>query len=186
MTLHAIAVFLHVVSAMTLIATMGAEWAIRAPLLRARTADEARPWVDALAGAGNAAGPAAIATLATGLYMTVRAWGYQPWIMLAMVALVSMGVIAVAMSARPVATLQRAIAAGGLDAAALAAHLRQPRLELSLRVRTTVTLGIVFLMTTKPPAIPAAVAIVVATALGLLWSLPAFSRARAQAVETAG
>lgn len=186
MTVYQIVVFLHVLAAISLMATVGVEWAVRGPFLRARDAAEARPWVDVLAGAGRLAGPSSMTILATGLYLAFRVWGRHVWIEASLAAFVAMGIVAVSITARRGGALQRDLAAGTTDGADLAARLHDPMLEMSLRVRTAVSLGIVFLMTTKPAGWIGPLVIVAVTLAGLLWALPAFSRARRGAVEIAG
>jgi hypothetical protein len=64
-------------------------------------------------------------------------------------------------------------------------RLQDPVLAFSLRLRTAVATGIVFLMTVKPAAGLALAAMGASVALGLAWSAPALARRRSAAVELA-
>jgi hypothetical protein len=99
-------------------------------------------------------GPSALLVLATGIYMTSTRWGPRPWIVIGLAAMVVIAILGPALSRR----------------AGLAA--------LSLRLRTWLFLGIVFLMTTEPGLTGSLVAIGVAALIGVVTALPARNPAR--------
>jgi hypothetical protein len=64
-------------------------------------------------------------------------------------------------------------------------RLEDPVLVVSLRLRTAVATGVVFLMTTKPAAGLALAVMGAAVAFGLAWSGPVLGRRRSAGVEVA-
>ena len=68
---------------------------------------------------------------------------------------------------------------------ALAVRTRDPLVGGGLYTYVGVLLGIVFLMTTKPPLAVSIIAMIVATALGLASGLPLWRAARARARNVA-
>ncbi|HEU4698551.1 MAG TPA: hypothetical protein VFS40_05190 [Gemmatimonadales bacterium] len=185
MTFYQITLFLHVSAALGMFAALGIEWAAAAPLRRAASAEEARPWLRLLRAPGRLGGPAALLLLATGMYMTRTTWGRQAWIGLALLGLVLLAVLAAGVTGRRLAALARALHSGAPAAGAPLGRLEDPALVVSLRLRTTLALGIVFLMTSKPAAGLALAAMGTALALGLAWSALALGR-RPERVELAG
>lgn len=185
MTIYQIVLFLHVLAAFGLFAALGIEWAAVAPLRRAAEAEQARPWLKLLRSLSRVAGPSAVTLLVTGVYMGMTAWGRQAWIGLSLLGLVLIAALGAAMTGRRLAAVGRESARGSLRGEPLRLRLQDPILVLSLRLRTAVATGIVFLMTTKPPREIALAAILAAVVLGLAWAVPAFGRGRPVSVENA-
>jgi hypothetical protein len=182
---YALAVFLHVVGALGLFAAMGVEWVLLARLSRVHTSEEARDWLSLL-GVVRRLGPASLAAiLLAGVYMMVTAWGAVGWIVVAFLALLLLPPLGMISGLR-LPSIQRQLAdLSGPLPTAVHQRLADPLFEVSIRIRTAIALGIVFLMTTKPDVLGSAVAIAVAIALGVGFSLPALTRARGHASKGA-
>jgi hypothetical protein len=176
MSVYQIALFLHVLGALGLFSALGIEWAAVGPLRRAAVVDDARPWIPVLRSLGRVGGPSAAVILATGVYMGTTTWGRQPWIGLSLLGLVVMAVLAAGVTGRRVTAIARELQADSPNHDVARIRLRDPALVVSLRLRTAVALGIVFLMTSKPAAGLALGAMGAAVALGLAWSAPALAR----------
>lgn len=177
MTVYQIVLFLHVSGALGMFAALGIEWAATGPLRRAADAEAARPWLGLLRSPGRVGGPSAVMLLVTGIYMTRTAWGRQPWIGLALLGLVLLALLAVGVTGRRLAAVARALQQSGFPGAdSPRVRLQDPALVVSLRLRTMIALGIVFLMTSKPAAGPALATMGTALALGLAWSALALGR----------
>ena len=154
--LYPFALFLHIVGAFGLIASVTLEAIGLRGLRRATRADEARLWLSISRRLVIRFAPASLGTiLITGLYMTALAWGPKGWIITAFASLI--------------ARLEPAIShAQGELADDLRRRLQDPVLLTSLRVRIAIVLGIAFLMTVKPTFIAAIAVVVLAAAIGWL------------------
>ena len=112
-------------------------------------------------------------TLASGIALTQAVWGWQAaWIGVGLAALGVLIVIGATTSRRAMGRLQ----ASG-DASAVAAAL-----TFSFIVRASLLIGIVFLMTVKPPLEESLLAIAAAGGVGVLLGMPLRRR---QAVRAA-
>jgi hypothetical protein len=109
----------------------------------------------------------------------VTVWGGVGWIVVAFAALLlpPLGMIT---GLRLPKLAQEMADEGGPLSPGRRLQLDDPLFLASIQTRTAIALGIVFLMTTKPDAPGSATAIVVAVTLGVAFSWPALSRARAR------
>ncbi|MDQ3811360.1 MAG: hypothetical protein M3336_13820 [Chloroflexota bacterium] len=178
MTPYAIAVFLHVVGALGLFAAMGLEWVLVARLRRVESAEQARDWL-VLLDVIRRLSPASLAVLLlAGIYMAATAWGGVGWIVVGFVALLLLPPLGMIAGLRLPAIRRELENQRGPLPPGLRRRLDEPLFLASIQIRTAISLGIVFLMTTKPDAAGSAVAIAVAVALGVSVSVPALNRAR--------
>lgn len=176
---YALLVFLHIVGALGMFAALGLEWAGLSNLRRAATVGQARDWLRLLGSVRRVGFPAMLTLLVTGIAMTATRWGAQGWISVGMVGLVLIAVLGAVLSGRRMGAIARAVATEeGPVSPALGSRLRDRVLVVSAWLRTTLALGIVFVMSTKPAASGALTAMGVALALGLVAGFPTWSRGR--------
>jgi hypothetical protein len=167
MTAYTLALFAHVTGALGLFVALGLEWNALAGLRSARTAEDARRSLGTF-GTLRVLGPISLLTiLASGLYLTATV-GWQGWNAVGLLALVLIGVLGAGSNASRLPRLGRALAGReGTLPPGLISQLRDGILWSSMVARAAIALGIVFLMTTKPDAAGALVALAVAAGLGL-------------------
>ncbi len=151
---HSFLVFVHVLGGMVLFAAIGIEAAALGALRRAGTPAEALGWLGVLRLPARLGGPAMLATLASGIWMMATAWGHQPWIVAAFVALVAMGAAGGAVTGGRTRRLGEALATetGEELSGPFRSLLAARALPASLRIRIALGVGIVGLMTVKPGA----------------------------------
>jgi hypothetical protein len=182
MDTHSIVVFVHVLGAAALFAALGVEVTALGPLRRAATVGEARAWLRALSMPGRLAGPVMLATVVSGAALSAMAWGFAPWTLAALAAVVPMGVAGGGVTGRAMRRVAAALR-GHPDAAevppAARALLAGPALPSSFRLRLALAVGVVALMTLKPGWTGAAGVLAVSVTGGLL----AAARARGAGVE---
>ena len=177
MSLYSISLFLHIVGALGLFVVLGLEWAGLINLRRSTEAGHVREWVRLLAAPRVVGGPAALLILATGIHMTATRWGPQGWIIVGLAGMVVIAVLGAALSGRKTGAIARALPAeSGPISAALQRQLNDPVLAGSLRVRTALGLGIVFVMTLQPGTAGSLAAVALALVAGLAASLPTRGR----------
>jgi hypothetical protein len=157
MSLYSIALFLHVVGALLLFATLTVEGVALRQLRRAMTA-EAATGAAAMLRLNRIVGPlSALGVLIPGLYMTATSWGWVAWIV---VALVSWVLIAVLGAVNGIRIL-------GLERSeVLLSGIRKPIFLISWLTRVGVAVGVVFLMTVKPEVLTSVLGVLIAAAAG--------------------
>jgi hypothetical protein len=183
MNAYPVVVFVHVIAAMGLFAAMAIEAVSRGMMRRADTPAFAR--IAMAQGAVPARlGPISMLTvLASGIWMMAVSWGSEPWIVAAFLGLVAMGAAGGAVTGRRMRSLRAALAAetGPVLSDGFRAIRSSRALTVSFRLRTALLIGIVILMTVKPPGTGTASLVLVAAALaGLVAGLvpPASSGSR--------
>jgi hypothetical protein len=106
-------------------------------------------------------------TLLSGMFLTQTVWGWQTsWISVSMSSLVVMVAIGATVTRRAMARLREASDAVGVSEV----------LVRSFLVRAGILIGIVFLMTVKPPLKESLIAVAAAAGAGFLVGLPSGRR----------
>lgn len=178
-SLYSIALFLHIVGALGLFVGLGLEWVSLSYLRRGATVEQAREWLSTVNAQRWLYPTSWLAILIPGFYMMAAAWGGVAWITIALAAVVLLVVLWLALTGRRMATIGQSVAVeNGPISSTLRQRLSDPLLWASLRIRTAIALGIVFLMTVKPDLLGALLTIGLAGVLGLAFSLPAWGRDR--------
>jgi hypothetical protein len=175
LTLYTLALFVHVVGAIGAFIGLSI-WLFAAVALR-RAQHVAQ--VRALTGLIQPSGVVAIVSIVllgvAGFYMALTVWGEQAtWIMVATISfllLAPFGTFVIDPRLRAIAKAATAAPDGPLPAP-LALSTRDPLVGIGLFAYLGVLLGIVFLMTNKPPLGVSIIVMVVATVLGLTSALP--------------
>jgi hypothetical protein len=177
MMLYPLLIFAHVLGAVGIFTAIGIEGVSLGRLRLADTPAEARASMRALP---MRLGPIAmLTTLASGMWMMATSWGPEPWIVSGFVGIVAMGVVGGVLSQRRIRRLRVALAAE--TGPALSDAFRSARssaaLTASLRLRIAIGIGILGLMTIKPPDVTtASVILAVAVVAGLVAIIPFATR----------
>jgi hypothetical protein len=166
--------FLHVVGALGMAAAYAVEAAGLIGLRRARDGVEARLWLRTRRWMLALGPPSLGLVLASGIYSIVSAWGWRGWIVASLAGLIAIAVLGGVLTGIPMArittTLKNMVEPMPEE---LRRGLLAPRLTISLALRIAIMLGVVFLMVRKPDALPAALVMAAAAALGVAagWAL---------------
>ena len=111
--------------------------------------------------------------LLSGMFLTQTVWGWEtPWIRVSMLSLLVMIAIGATVNRRAIARLQASPDAPGGDGV----------LTRSFLLRAAILIGIVFLMTVKPPLQESLIAMAAAAGAGWLAGVPSGRRRAAQTV----
>jgi hypothetical protein len=157
MTLYSIALFVHIVGALLLFVTLTVEGIALRQLHRAATMEAAQVAAASLR-LNRIVGPlSALGVLIPGLYMTATTWGWVAWIVVGLASWLAIAVLGAVNGIRILA-LERS--------QALLTGIRNPIFLISWSTRAGIALGVVFLMTVKPGAAGAVLAILLAAAAG--------------------
>lgn len=166
---YSVLVFLHIVGALGLFASIGLEQVGVYRLRRARTGAQVNEWVSTLAGLRRIDAPAGLLLLATGMYLMVTRWGHQWWAAVAVAGMVGMALLGILVTGRRLRPIKwEATGMIGAIPSELSERLRDPVLLTSATVRAAIGVAIVFNMVTKPSVGPALAALIVMPMVGAL------------------
>jgi hypothetical protein len=186
MTPYTLALFLHIVGAIGVFIGVSSWLFVAVALRRAQQVAQVR----ALSGLIQPTGVLTIVSLlllgVAGFYMALTAWSEQAtWIIVATISFVLLAPFGAFLIDPRLRTVAKAAAAApdGAVPAALAARIRDPLVGVGLCVYVGVLLGIVFLMSNKPPLATSIGVMVVATVLGLATGLLIWPAAGGRAAQ---
>ena len=167
--IYQLALFLHILGAFGLVATVTLESVGLRGLRQAESPDAARAAVRAMQFVPPLGGGSGGLILVTGLYMMATSWGLRGWIVVGVAGLVLNAVAGAIVTRSRMAVVGPA---AGRATGALSSDVRtllQDRLLLaSLRLRLGTVLGILFVMTVKPSVMASIAVVVFGGLLGLL------------------
>ena len=190
MSPYTFALFVHVSGVIGMFVGLGVWLFGVAMLRRAERVEQVRLVVGPVLASGNLVVGSILVLAAGGIYMAVTAWAdaRPAWILVATASfllLAPVGAFVLDPRLRAIARLARATPDGLLlDSNALAMRTPDPVLGMRLRMFVAVLLGIVFLMTTKPPLVWATITMGAVLVLGLVSSAPEWWRMRARTLST--
>src|SRR5438552_1309609 len=172
LTLYSIALFFHIAGALGIFAALALDWVGITKLRGVRTVEQVREWAGVYGIVRALGGASVAALLAFGLYMTAVTWGPTGWIGIGFLSLLLIAVVGAVSGVR----LSRLLAAAGSGQGSLGEdlrpQLRAPLFVASVRSRTALALGVVFVMTVKPEASVSLLVVAVALALGIASTVP--------------
>jgi len=172
LTLYSIALFLHISGALGVFAALALDWVGISNLRRAGTAEQVGEWAGVYRIIRSLGAASVVALLVFGLYMTAVTWGPTGWIGIGFLSLLFIAVLGAVSGVRLGRILAIAARGQGPIADGVRAQLRAPLFVASVRARTAVAVGVVFLMTVKPEAAISLLVIGVALALGIASAIP--------------
>jgi Predicted integral membrane protein (DUF2269) len=188
MSNYNLALFLHIVGAIGAFIGVGVWLFAALALRRAQDVGQVRALTSLIQPSGVVTIVSILLLGVAGFYMALTVWGEQAtWIIVATVSfllLAPFGAFVIDPRLRAVARAAAAAPDGPLPAT-LAVRTHDPLVGIGLYTYVGALLGIVFLMTNKPSLEVSIVAMVVATALGLVSGLPLLRAARAHSRDVA-
>jgi len=182
--LYSIALFFHIAGALGVFAALALDWVGVANLRRARTVDQVREWAGTYRIIRGLGAGSVVALLVFGLYMTAVTWGPTGWIGIGFLSLLAIAVLGAVSGVRLGRILAVATTGQGSLTEDVRAKLRGPLFVASVRMRTAVALGVVFLMTVKPEAVVSLLVVAVALALGIASAVPVLREGSLRAQST--
>jgi hypothetical protein len=189
MNTYTLALFVHVVGAIAVFVGVGVWLFAAAALRRTKYVAQVRALAGLTVAAGNVAVGGVLLLAVAGFYMALTAWSIQaPWLIVATVGfalLAPFGVLVIDPRIRALGKAAAAAPEGPLPPS-LALRTRDPVVAAGLCAYVGVLLGIVFLMTNKPPLMASIVAVVVAMILGVVSAVPLWWATRPGLREPAG
>jgi hypothetical protein len=173
MNYYLVVKLIHIIGALGFFIALGLEWLSLSSARSAVTSEQVRERLQVSRSAQRLGPLSMLLILISGIYMMATVWHRVGWLTVALGALVLIVVLGVALTRPRMAAIGQALAAEkGPISSSLHSLLNNSLLWLSLRIRVSIALGIVFLMTLKPDLTGSLIAMTVVIILGLAFSLP--------------
>jgi hypothetical protein len=175
MTLYEVALFIHLLGVVTLFIAIGITQRAGAQVRTAENLDHLRLWLGLIRMTRQMFPTSVVLLLLTGLYMAGDAWSFgDAWIVIAIVGVIALAVVGATVIGLRFQKIGMAAGAAGNGPvpAEIARAIEEPTIWIALYANSGMSLGILWLMATKPDW-PASIAVVVGLALvgGLLGRL---------------
>jgi hypothetical protein len=183
-TLYTFALFLHIVGAIGVFIGVSTWLVVAVALRHAQQVAQVRALSSLIKPTGMLTIVSLLLLGIAGFYMALTVWGEHgeqaTWIIVATISFLLLAPFGAFLIDPRLRRVAKAAAASpdGLLPAALAAQTRDPLVGVGLSTYVGGLLGIVFLMTNKPPLLTAISTMVIATVLGLVVGLPVWNAAR--------
>lgn len=166
--LYLIALFLHVTGALMLAAAVGIEWLCVIGLRKAAAIESARESLSTYTKLSMIGGIGMFLILIPGIYMAVVAWHGAGWVAIGFLGIVLIGAIGGIMTGRKM-RMMRNDASGLHD---MTPEFKKRTLDnslvLSIRLRTTLLIGLVYMMTVKTTMTGSAIVLLISIILGFV------------------
>src|SRR3984893_9689343 len=161
-------VFMHVTGAIGVFGALAIEGAVLLQIRKSADSAQLRTVVTAFHLVPRMAIPSLLVTILSGAYLTATVWGWRAaWIDVGLLGLIVTAAIGAAATGPRIARLQNTPDSDGR---------RDPLLLASFIMRTSILVGIVFLMTVKPPLQASLITMATVAGAGCLAALPRFGR----------
>ncbi len=175
MSANTILLFVHVLGALAYSAALLMSLLGLLILRRTALVEQARPLLGLMEMTGPVSGIGLLLIIVAGLYMTFTAYGWQnAWLDVALISvvllLIPVGAI-MGIRRHAIARMLQDMPNGPLPES-VERRIYDPALGMSTVVLILLLVGVVFLMTTKPPLVGSIITMVVAAVLGVALSLP--------------
>lgn len=182
-TLHLILVYLHVMAAMGIFATLGIESVAMQRFRAANTPVQTRSAIDMMKVVRRVGTPSMLVMLITGIWMMIQWWGMWAWLETALGGVILMAITGGVLMRRGMQRIGPALAReeGTVLSEGFRLLQRSVELKLSLWLRIAVATGIVALMVFKPQLAASLVILSAAIAIGTILGLRSHDAVRAEA-----
>lgn len=172
MSLYSIALFLHIIGAAGMIAGLGIEGIVYSNLKNAEKVRQATSQGNAMKIMRIVFGVSAILLLLPGIYLVISTWGWNAWVIIGLILLVSLSGFGSATGKKI------GMAVGSLRGSEesinpeVKKRIANPSIMKSYKIKLTLAMGIIFIMTVKPDWTVSIISIAVSVLLGLLLNMP--------------
>jgi hypothetical protein len=181
MSNYSIALFLHIVGALGFSVVLGLEWIGLSQLRRARLPEEARAILGTVRRADRLGFISMPTTIVTGFYLLLTVWGWVPWILVVLGALIVEIILFVALAKPRMAAIEQTLVTEkGFISQTFHDLVNHAILWISIQTRVAIILGIILLKIAKPDLGGSLLTIGVAIVLGFASALPRSRRVRVQ------
>lgn len=168
MLLYKIALFLHVSGALMLCTAMAIEWLGVINIRKVDTLEGIREFVLNYSRLKKIGGAAIILILIPGIYMMVVVWHGAAWIMIGFIGLILLGAIGGGITGRKMRAIENLLTDKNTMTPQLETFLSDKAFLFSIKIRTAIFLGIIFLMTVKTDLVDSLITLAAAIVFGFV------------------
>lgn len=166
--IYKLALFLHVTGALFVSAAIAIEWICLILFRKTDTIQRIEESVGYYAKVGKLGDIGAFLLLIPGIYMMITVWNVASWAICGFFGLLSIGLIGGVVTGRTMKKIANLIKVQNQLVHELRQLLNNNSLWLSIKVRTAILLGVIFLMTAKPGLTGSIITLAASIVAGLL------------------
>ena len=147
--LYLVALFLHVTGSLLYSASLAIEWLCSSKLRKAESTDKFSEWLSTYSYLHMISGIAWVLILIPGIYMMAVIWKNAAWVTTAFTGFLLLVIVGSIVTGKKMKPIINEFKISGYTSG-ISKMINDQILNLSLKTRTTLTIGIVFLMAVKP------------------------------------
>jgi len=183
--MYSVALYLHIMGAVGMFAGLGMEGIIYKNLKTASTPQQVFAWGIYMKSLRTVFLSSTLFLLFSGIFLVMEAWGWNAWVITGLILLIGLSVYGSATGKKIGMTIGSLKGNDGSLTNEVKNKISNPSIMKSYKVKITLALGIIFIMTTKPDWTGSIISIVSAFAIGLLLDLPARQKEAVNDLESA-
>ena len=185
MSMYSFVLCLHIMGAVVLFAGLGIEGIVYTNLNNASTSRQVLAWGSSMKAIRIVFAASVLLLLIPGVYLVFESWGWNSWVITGLVLLVGLSGYG-STTGKKIITAMKSL---NPNEESLPDDYKKSidglALMKSYKIKITLALGIIFIMTIKPGWVGSIVTIVAASAIGLLLNLPFGIKETAKELESA-
>jgi len=185
MSMYSIALYVHILGAVGLFAGLGMEGIIYKNLQTASTPPQLFSWGIFLKSLRTVFLSSTLLLLVAGIFMVIESWTWNAWDITGLVLLIALAVFGSVSGKKIGMTIGSLRGTEGPITDEVKNKITNPFIMRSYKVKITLALGIIFIMTIKPDWAGTIISIVAAFVIGLLLDLPGKQKAEVKELESA-
>ncbi|WP_436486700.1 hypothetical protein [Chitinophaga sp. ARDCPP14] len=166
--LYKIALFLHIIGALMVCAAIAIEWLCIIHFRKTASMDRIKESLFYYSRIGIIGDIGALLILVPGIYMMVSVWGDARWAIFGFLGLILIGLIGGIITGRKMKKIRKIMKENNAHSQELEKLINDNSLWFSIKMRTAIFLGVIFLMTIKPELEGSIITISVSIILGAL------------------
>ena len=184
--MYLIALYIHITGALAMFAGLGMEGIVFKHLKNAASPQQAVPWLGSMKILRIVFTYATISLLLTGVYLVILSWGWNSWVLTGLVLLVALSGYGSTSGKKIGMSIASLINSSDQSIPSKVRKvIGSPLMMTIYKLKITIALGIIFMMTTKPGWIGSMVTVAAAIAIGFLIDLPFKMKADIKELESA-
>lgn len=186
MNLYLIALYIHITGALAMFAGLGIEGIVFKSLKNSSSPQQTVPWLGAMRILRIVFGYSAVSLFLTGLYLVILSWGWNSWVLTGLVLLVALSGYGSTKGKKIAMSIASMINSSSQSIPSeVKKVIADPVLMTTYKLKITLALGIIFMMTTKPGWVGSIVTVAAAASIGFLLDLPLKMKSDIKELESA-
>jgi len=185
MSFYSVILYLHIIGAAVLFAGLGIEGIVFSNLKKAAASREVLSWGPSMRILRMVYTLSLVLLLVPGLYLAIESWGFSSWVISGLVLLIALSGYGTMTGKKIGMTIGSLIGKEGPLTDEVKKRISDPLLMKSYKIKLTLALGIIFMMTIKPGWTGSLISVAAAFGIGLLLDLPRKQKEEVKGLESA-